>query len=201
MSRAFTAEELDILRELSNIGAGHAATSLSSLLSRRRVSLQVPRVEALQFEEVTDLIGGPESPVVGILLEVRGTLSMEVLLLFLEEDAHRLASLVTGRPRIPLDELGCSALKEVGNILTSSYLNALSQLLGGTLLPSIPSLAQDMGGAVLDSVLATQSRHGNCALVLVNEFAVEEERFVGYFMALPDPEGLDALFEAVQARC
>jgi len=157
-------------------------------------------VEALPFDFVPDLFGGPEAPVVGVSLAVTGAMRADALLVFPEGDAVALAALVSGRGRTPLDDLGRSALKEVGNILTSSYLNALAQMLGGKLMPSIPSLAEDMAGAVVDAVLVEQGRRGDQALVLVNEFSVESERFVGYFLLLPTLDSLEACLEAVRAR-
>jgi chemotaxis protein CheC len=198
--RSHTPQELDLLREMSNIGAGRAATSLSELVGRRTVSLSVPRVEALPFSEVLELLGGPEVPVVGISLQVRGAFQGDVLLVFSTDDARTLAAVVTGRERGPLDEMGRSALKEAGNIVTSSYLNALASLIGKTLLPSVPALAEDMVGAVIDSLLIAQGEQGDEALVLVNEFTVAEERLVGYFLLLPGPGTLEAWLGAVKTR-
>lgn len=199
-SRGLSPEDLDFLRELSSIGAGHAATSLCKLLGRRKVSLQVPRVEAPAFAEAAELLGGAELPVAGISLAVDGAFSGDVLLVFPIGDAEALAALVTGRERAPLDDLGRSALKEVGNIIASSYLNALAQLLGGRLMPSVPAMAEDMAGAVMDDFLIRQGEHGDQALVLVNEFSVEGERFVGYFLLLPGPGTLQACLEALHVR-
>jgi len=198
--RSLSTQELDFLREMSNIGAGRAATSLSELVGRRTVSLSVPRVEALPFSEAMDLLGGPEIPVVGISLQVHGAFQGDVLLVFSTDDARTLAAVVTERKLGPLDDLGRSALKEVGNIVTSSYLNALAGLIGKTLIPSVPALAEDMAGAVMDAFLIAQGEQGDEALVMVNEFAVAEERFVGYFLLLPGPGTLDAWLGAVKAR-
>jgi chemotaxis protein CheC len=193
--RPIDAEELDILRELSNIGAGHAVTSLASLLGQRRVSLRVPRVEALPKDDLAKLVGGPSVPVVGISFELFGKLAGDVLILFRSSDAVQVSSLVTGEFCDPMSEINRSALEELGNILASSYLNALSQMLGGTLLPSIPRFAS---GAARDVIDGAHAPTEGDALVLVNEFMVEGVEFVGHFLLFLGPESLDACLEAAK---
>lgn len=205
-------EDLDVLRELSNIGAGHATTSLSRLLGRRPVQLCVPRVEHMVGDDVARLLGGGARPIVGVSLRISGVLHGNVLIAFEPADARALAGLLTGRADadLSLDALGRSALMEVGNILTSSYLNALARVLGGRHLPSPPTLQEGTAGAVLQQCAGGSSSHGEDgaslssspllgeALVLVNEFAVEAERFVGYFFLLPHPGSLRACLAAAR---
>lgn len=193
-----SAEEQDVLLELSNIGAGHAVTSLSALLGRRRVSLRVPRVEYIPSARITSLVGGTGLPVVGIALGVRGAFRGDVLIVFRREVALGLAGLVTGRRQDELDEFGVSALEEVGNILASSYLNALAQMLGGQLMPSTPQLWSEVVEEVLEEFRCRQRSKGQAALVLVNEFAVEAERFVGHFLLFPDLGTIEGTLAAVR---
>lgn len=207
-------EDLDLLRELSNIGAGHATTSLSLLLGRRPVQLSVPRVEHVVGDDVARLFGGADRPFVGVALDVSGVLRGVVLIAFEPADARTLAGLLTGRGDLELDELGRSAIMEVGNILTSSYLNALAKVLGGAHLPSPPRFREGAAGAaLLEESGGAQGRQAQDlegegsppdggkreALVLVNEFAVEDARFVGYFFLLPHPGSLQACLRVVRS--
>ena len=61
----------DMLREVGNIGAAHAATSLSEML-RQRVTMEVPRVEFIPFDDVTEILGGPEQVVACVYLRMQG---------------------------------------------------------------------------------------------------------------------------------
>lgn len=56
-----TTFQKDILKEIGNIGAGNAATSLSMLLGQK-IDMMVPSVEIADFNEVIELVGGRNSP-------------------------------------------------------------------------------------------------------------------------------------------
>ncbi|MFA5517604.1 MAG: chemotaxis protein CheC [Desulfuromonadales bacterium] len=142
-----TAGQLDTLKEISNIGMGHAATALSQLIGES-IFLRVPQLKITPIGDVPDLLGGPEQVVVGITLQMLGDARGSILLIFPRESAHRLLSRLLGEKEktLILNELGASTLKEVGNILASAYLSALGSLLRMNLIPSIPLLAFDIEG-------------------------------------------------------
>ncbi|WP_305045155.1 chemotaxis protein CheC [Geoalkalibacter sp.] len=187
----------DALKEISNIGMGHAATALSRLL-RETIMLKVPRVSVTDLAQVPEVLGGAEQPVVGVGLGVRGAVRGSILLVFPCASARRLLENLLG-PQASEDEFGelaVSTLKEVGNILASAYLSALGGLLGVSLLPTVPALACDMAGAVIDPILIDLGRAGDVALMLETEFhsLQDEGRVVqGHFFLLPDPDSLQAL--------
>ncbi len=195
--------QLDALKEISNIGMGHAATALSQLIGQT-VHLRVPRITIAEIAEMPDLVGGPEEVVVGITMQIFGDARGTILLIFPRESVQQLlVRLVGQKPKgLMFDELSASALKELGNILASAYLSALGGLLHMTLFPSIPLLAYDMAGAVVDNVLIELSQEGDLALMVETEFhgqSPSDEVIRGHFMILPDPRTLDVLLEA--GRC
>lgn len=193
--------QLDTLRELSNIGMGHAATALSQLL-RRGISLHVPSLTVTDIAEVPSLLGGAETLVAGVTLDVLGGARGNILLIFPQQSAERLLSVLVGDADCdPLEsQLGASTLCEVGNILASAYLTALGQMLNLVLIPSVPRMALDMAGAVVDTVLIELSQSGDRALMLETEFhdtAVDPEPIRGHFFLLPDPETLHVILQTV----
>ena len=193
--------QLDTLKEICNIGMGHAATALSRMIGDR-VHLQVPRITLIDIGEVPDLIGGAESVVVGITMQVLGDARGNILLLFPRESAGLLLARLLGEERQggELDEMGISTLKEVGNILASAFLGALGELLRMTLIPSVPLLACDMAGAVVDGILIELSETGDFALVVETDFWGDHPKqapIKGHFLLLPDPHTLDTMLEAV----
>ena len=193
--------QLDALKEISNIGMGHAATALSQLVGET-IYLRVPRVTVTDIAQVPDLMGGPERVVIGITLRILGDARGNILLVFPEESARQLlACLLRQKAAEPmLDEIGTSTLKEVGNILASAYLNALGSLLHMTLIPSVPMLAHDMAGAVIDYVLIELSQQGDLALMVETEFhgvASSTQGIKGHFFLLPDPTSLGLILHAV----
>ena len=187
--------QLDTLKEVSNVGMGHAATALSRML-KAKVGLRVPRIAMIDIGDIAELVGGPEAEVAGIRLAMNGPTPGTLLLVFPGDSARALLErLLGGRAAEPLDEMGVSALKEVGNILASAYLVALGGLLGLPLLPSVPQLAWDMAGAVLDQILGELGETGR-ALLVETEFHGEAslpEVIRGHFLILPDPATLEAI--------
>ena len=146
--------QLDGLREVANIGAGHAATALSQL-TNRRIMVGVPQVRVLRIDEISDMIGTGEEVVAGVAMQMLGDLTGRTVQIFPKDTAERVTGILVGRDDVVFPdgfgELEQSALKEVGNILGGAYLNALSDFLGLLLLMSVPGLAMDVTAAVLKS--------------------------------------------------
>lgn len=63
-----TSFHLDVLKEIGNIGAAHAATALSDLLGKK-IDMKVPKVEMVPFHEMMELAGGSETVVVGFIFD------------------------------------------------------------------------------------------------------------------------------------
>ncbi|WP_027713710.1 chemotaxis protein CheC [Desulfuromonas sp. TF] len=192
--------QLDALKEISNIGMGHAATALSQLIGET-VRLRVPQVSVTDIAQVPELLGGSERVVVGITLQVLGDARGNILLILPEKSACQLLARLLGREEtdLELNEISGSTLKEVGNILASAYLNALGSLLHMTLIPSIPLLAHDMAGAVVDHVLIELSMAGDLALMVDTEFQGDsptQATIKGHFFLLPDPQSLNLVLKA-----
>lgn len=193
--------QLDALREISSIGMGHAATALSQLTGDR-VELRVPRVSVTPIAAVPELIGGAEQVVVGVTLRILGDARGNILLIFPLESARQLLTRLLGAAAVKeeFDEVAISTFKEVGNILASAYLNALGSLLLLAMIPSIPLLAYDMAGAVVDAVLIELSQEGDLALTVETEFCGEapgQEVIRGHFFLLPDAASLQVVLGAI----
>ncbi|MDD4803249.1 MAG: chemotaxis protein CheC [Syntrophomonas sp.] len=193
--------QLDALREISNIGAGNAATALAKLINSR-IDMNVPRVNILQFTEVPDLIGGPDIPVVGLYLKVSGDAPCSILFILQVEMAAALADLVMGRDigttnHEEFSEIDISALMEIGNILAGTYLGALAMFTGLSFTPSVPALGMDMAGAIIDVILAQFGEVADYVLVLETELKREKQGVVGNFFLLPDPGSLEIILSAL----
>jgi len=196
--------QLDALKEISNIGMGHAATALSQMIGQT-IRLRVPHVTITEISQVPDHLGGAERMMVGITLQVLGDARGSIMLLFPQESAHRLLCSLLGQQgkTLVMNEMSISALKEVGNILASAYLSALGNMLNKTLIPSVPLLAYDMAGAVVDYVLIDLSRSGDLAMMVETDFSGDSDQELaikGHFFLLPDPTTLNIFFETLGAR-
>ncbi len=194
--------QLDALREVENIGAGHAATALSQMTDRR-IMISVPRITIARLEEVAGLLGDPQQVVAAILLHMLGDLTGRTLLVFPESAAKRLCDLLLKRPSGKTVELGVleqSSLKEAGNILCGAYMNALSSFMGMMLLPSVPTLVIDLAAAVLTSTYLDFGGDRDYVFCLETEFQFDaaDEALRGHFLLVPDFASLRAILQAVR---
>src|SRR5919199_397431 len=200
--RTLKALQLDALREVANIGAGHAATALSQMVGSR-IMITVPRINITPLEDVPSQLEQPEQPIAAVLMHMLGDLTGRTLLVFPQPTAIRLAELMLRRPQGSsrgLGELEQSAIKEAGNILSGQYMNALSAFMGLMLLPSPPSLAVDMSAAVLTTAYLQFGTDKDFVFCVESEFFMHDlnERLRGFFLLLPDVASLQAILRAVR---
>ena len=185
----YTEIQLDALRELANIGAGTAATALSQLLGRP-IDVSVPSARALSLADAVDAVGPADEEVTGVVLPVGGSLDAVVLLVFLRDSARTLCGLLGVDAD---DEMGISALSEIGNIIGCSYIGAFAAMTGLELDPMPPEAATDMLGAIVSSVLLGAALDTDMALVLDTDLIVEGAECSFGFLLVPTAEGVGEL--------
>ena len=132
--------QLDVLREIGNIGAGNAATALATILDEK-VDITLPKVRITDFDTAVNALGGAETMTVGVLVNFDGEAHGMIMFLLIMEDGKAIMSILIqdeeeGQDEV-LSELKLSAIKEIGNILGSSYINSISTLTGLSIQISI----------------------------------------------------------------
>lgn len=200
-----TSVHLDVLKEIGNIGAAHAATALSDLL-QKKVDMRVPKVEMVSFNDMMEMAGGSEKIVVGIFLRIEGDAEGSMFFVLPIEQANRFIRGLIHEPTFdfdnpPVSELGLSAMQEMGNILSGSYLSALSDFTGLKIYPTVPGLSVDMFGAII-SIGLIELSHVSDHVIVINtsifdEEHVDGETMHGHFFLLPDPDSFEAIFKAL----
>ena len=178
---------LDFLKELGNIGTGHATTALSQMLQGKLFQLVVPDARMLPFEEAAVFIGGLEQVVAGIFVAISGDVSGHMAFILPIDSAMILVRLLTSDDSGELNEMGLSALQEMGNIMITSYLNALATMTNMVITPSVPGVAVDMAGAVWQSVLAG-AQVANEVTIIRTDFYADGSAIEVHIIFLPDEE-------------
>jgi chemotaxis protein CheC len=198
--RKLKALQLDALREVANIGAGHAATALSQMTGHT-IMISVPQINIAALEDIPNQVGADEEPVAAVLMKILGDLTGLALLIFPQATALRVAGLMMKKENVEtLGEIEQSALREAGNILSAAYLNALSEFMGMILLPSPPTLAIDMSDAVMSSTFVEMARGAEYVFCVETEFNLKElnESLRGFFLLMPDIGSLTAMLRAIR---
>jgi chemotaxis protein CheC len=192
----FTDLELDALRELANIGSGTASTALSAMIGRE-VDVSVPKALALPLADAVDAAGPAEDEVTGVVIPVFGSFDGIVLLLFQPRDAATMCGLLGVEAGT---EWGDSALGEIGNILGSSYVNALASMAGLALEPGPPAVVTDLLAALVASAIATTANAGDTALLLDSDLRIEGEECSLAFLLLPALAGVEQILGGLGLR-
>ena len=201
----FSNLQLDAMREVGNIGAGNAATALSIMLARP-VDMDVPKAELVSIYELAEYYGDPLTMVSAVFVRSEGEFTCSLIFIQEEDESRKLVDLLIGQQMGGMDpasvpaEMRASALTEVGNIILSSCLNALNDLNGGTHSISVPGVAHDMLGSILDVVASIFGQSGEHALIVDTSLKVEnvEEGVSGKVVMLPDPGSLEILLGKLQ---
>ena len=189
----------DILSEIGNIGAGNATTALAQLLNTK-VDMKVPKVELLEFSQVGEAMGGEEQLMAGIYQIVEGDISGSIMFLLEEKSAITLISKLMGTPEVDsafeFGEMEHSALKEIGNIITGSYLSSLSMLTNLKIIASIPAISIDMCGSILSVPAIEFGAVGDKMLLIQTEFS-DDMKLTGFFILVPDLESYDKILSSL----
>ena len=188
-----TEMEYDALKELGNIGTGHATTALAEMTGVR-IAISVPNINIVPINRIIGRLVKEDEVVAGLFFELSGGTTDFMQILFKETSALALTDILMGREvgsGTTLSEMDESALMEIGNILASAFSDAWAELLGITLLPSPPTFAFDMAGAVANHILTTVGITVDNAIVFETSFEGESGIFSGYFLLLPHLESLN----------
>ncbi len=192
---------MDVLKEIGNIGSGNAVTALAKMLNSK-VDMQIPEVRILGFDEVSDILGGAEVPVAGLMLRLMGDLEGDIMFIIGFKEAHVLVDLImggagSGDTEDEFSEMQVSALKEIGNILAGSYISALCKLTSLRLTVTVPDLAVDMAGAILSVPAIQFGKVGDTVLFIETVFVEGNTKVSGNFFLVPDTDCYDKLLEAL----
>jgi chemotaxis protein CheC len=194
--------QLDALREVANIGAGHAATALSQMV-QQRIMVDIPEIKIVRLEEVGELLGEPDEIVSAIMMQLLGDVTGRTVQIFPWRTAVRLTSTLLARDAgaSPEDfgEMEQSALKEVGNILVGAYVNALSEFMGLMLIMSPPAIAIDTAQAVLTTSYLNFGEHQDYVFAVTTRLGMDANTDLGaHFLLLPDEASLKVILRALR---
>jgi chemotaxis protein CheC len=169
---------IDVLKEIGNIGAGNAATSLGMVLNAE-VGIKLPTVRITDIDTALNAMGGAESMTVGVLLNFSGEASGMIMFLLGMNDAQNITSILV-QDDTPaeegLSEMKLSAIKEIGNILGSAYVNSIALLTGLKIDLSVPYIAIDMAGAILSVPIIEFGAVGDKVMFIEESFFTNEQQ-------------------------
>ena len=194
--------QLDLLREIGTIGSATAATALADMVASK-VEISVPQVSLVPLENLATILDTPERLYFVLDMEIKGDVTGRIFLLLAPEDAKFLASALLGKSKEELDlkdDMFRSSLQEACNILGGAYVSALADMTSFTILTSIPSLALDMVGAILDFIFIQIAQVSEEALFIKTDLQVRGLSMEGLFLLFPTTDSLQRIFDVLGVR-
>lgn len=191
----FNQLQLDGLREIINIGGGHAATSLAQL-TMRRIEMNIPEIDVLAYHEIFNEYLPADTPVYAIYTHIENDLTGAFLLVVSHETATLLVKLMTDN-LMQTDELTQSALNELGNIIGNSFLKAIGEMLTFEVTTSLPTVIDDVFGAILTSTYMALEQYDEQILVIRNEFKYAKQNLDASLFFIPTSGNLEKIFDAL----
>ena len=189
---------LDVLKEIGNVGAGNATTAIANMLGLK-IDMKVPSVKLLSFQEMGSAICPEEEVICGIFLGVTDDIEGSMMFLMRLESARYLVNILMMSPdndSTEFNEMELSALKEIGNIIAGSYLNALATMTNLKIQPSVPHLAIDMAASILSVPAIMFGQYGDNCLMISTEFG-DDVKIDGHFILLPELDSYEKILTAL----
>jgi len=179
--------QMDAIQELGNIGAAHAATTLSQMLMSQ-VEMSIPEIRFIDVSRLGNYLG--EESAALVVFELQGEIQHGGYIIFYISlsSAVKLTNTMLGLTEIdrPLNEMDQSALLEIGNIMASAFLDATAELLGFVMLPSPPALTIDMAHAAMQSLIAQMNEEIDEVMLFSTELVCEEHKIDSDIIIMPE---------------
>ncbi|MCI8437422.1 MAG: chemotaxis protein CheC [Lawsonibacter sp.] len=190
-----TSLEIDTLREIGSIGTGNAATALSQMLGKE-VRITMPEVRIMGYNEAIEWIGGPEAVTAGVLVKMSGDVGGIMLSVQKLELVNFILETMLGQGIGSYEELAGleqSALIEIGNIMISAFVTALSGLAGININLTVPAFAVDMQGAILAVPMAEYGGMSDYLMTIGGNFVCNGQEIPSHLLLSPDLRSLEFL--------
>ncbi|MFL2121178.1 chemotaxis protein CheC [Marinilactibacillus psychrotolerans] len=185
----------DALQEIINIGGGNAATSLSKLIERK-VEMEVPTLEIMEYDQIYQEIRKEDEVVKAVLMNLVGDREYGVFLFVANPaNAEKLAQLITPAEVELTDELIDSAVNEIVNIIVHSFMTAIMKIIDIKMVSSVPIMAEDMFGSIISSVYMEQEQYDQQILIIKNEYYSLGHKIEGSLYFVPRPGVLELLLQ------
>lgn len=187
--------QLGVLCEIGNIGSGNAATALSNVVGKR-INMTVPKVSILDYNEAMEVVGGPETIVAGVMVKLSGDIDGIMLYLGQLEFINTILESICLEPVQSYDQLSeidISGVTEIGNILISSYLNAISTLADINIKLSVPAISVNMAGAILSVPMVEYCYEFDKIMIIEGNFQFDDQEVSSNLILVPDVKSLSFL--------
>ncbi|KRM88622.1 chemotaxis protein CheC [Liquorilactobacillus vini] len=192
----YTDLQIDGLREIINIGGGNAATSISKMVSQK-IDMKVPEVKILTYSELYQKILADDVEVYAVISRIIGKYAGAILFIVTNEAVDQLSSLILGNADQQEQQVKLSAISELSNIVSNSFLNAIGKVINAQLISSLPQITNDFFGAIISSAYMAFDNYDEQVMVIRNEFSYSKQKLDASLFLIPEEGVLDKMIESL----
>ena len=188
--------QLDVMREIGNIGSGNACTALSVLLGTA-IDMSVPHVMLLGYESTTEYLGGEDNVVIGLRIKITGDLDGMMLHVVEKRFAQRIINTFYAKEIdniANLDEMDSSVLNEMANITSGAYANSMATLTNLFVNIGTPEQIPGKVSDIMKLPLTEFVQPGEKVLVVEEEFTIDDEHISSNMILALESDSLETLF-------
>lgn len=189
--------QFDVMREIGNIGAGNACTALSVLLGTT-IDMSVPSIKLLGFDDTSNYLGGPDTEVLGVKIDVTDDLEGMMFHIVNKRFAERLINTFYEKKLdsfASIDEMDSSVISEMANITSGAYANSIATLTGLVVNIGTPNQQANKVRDILRIPLEAFAKTGDKILVVDEQFIIDEEQITSHMILVLENDSLKKLFE------
>ena len=189
--------QFDVMREIGNIGAGNACTALSVLLGTT-IDMSVPSIKLLGFDDTSNYLGGPDTEVLGVKIDVTDDLEGMMFHIVNKRFAERLINTFYEKKLdsfANIDEMDSSVISEMANITSGAYANSIATLTGLVVNIGTPNQQANKVRDILRIPLEAFAKTGDKILVVDEQFIIDEEQITSHMILVLENDSLKKLFE------
>lgn len=190
--------DLDMLREVANVGAGNAASALS-VMTGQSIDIRVPTCELLTYPELAERLGGADSIMLAMLVKISGDVDGFVLFMQRLPQARETMRTLAGLelPEGDINVANYEPMREIANILVGTYISSIAEMAGISIIPSVPEITIDMAMAIMNVPVLLYGAVSDEVLMMEAEFLGFARDLNGAFYLVPTPESLEFLKKAL----
>jgi len=190
---------LSTFEQLAKEGAGNAADQIG-MMTGLDTNVDVSRLRFVPLAGVPKQVGNDQF--VGVVFELTGLPSGYLVVLFGEESATTIANAMMpgGGAEDEIGEMTEGAIKELGNIMTSGFIDGWANVLQTSIEHSPPNFVHDMGESIMSPVVGKLGQQQDYAFVIDSTIEIDGNKGQCDIYALPNERELARALSALPAR-
>lgn len=190
--------KLDCLKEVSTVGFGDAAKTLSALIAEK-VVINVSKITVDVLDKLHNSLKKIVPFIIAIKLEILGDINGNIVIFFSRESALRLVNILKIEERETISvEMIYTIMMDISSILSKSYLSAITRMTYMNTTISVPQLVVNAPDETIDEALIKINKKYEHAIAIEPILEVKNQKLQLYFLFLGKFNKLNVILKSLE---